>query len=58
MAPNPSLHETQASYIIIHGTADDNVHFQNAALFSKALVEADVPFENFVSLSVADVMLT
>lgn len=39
----------QASYIIIHGTADDNVHFQNAALFSKALVEAEVPFENFVS---------
>ena len=29
---------------------DDNVHFQHAAQMEKALVEADVDFDDFVSL--------
>uniref|UniRef100_A0A8C7MMF8 Dipeptidyl peptidase 4-like n=1 Tax=Oncorhynchus kisutch TaxID=8019 RepID=A0A8C7MMF8_ONCKI len=32
-------------YLLVHGTADDNVHFQQAAQISAALVEEQVDFE-------------
>uniref|UniRef100_A0A674F6I4 Dipeptidyl-peptidase 4 n=1 Tax=Salmo trutta TaxID=8032 RepID=A0A674F6I4_SALTR len=32
-------------YLLVHGTADDNVHFQQAAQISEALVEEQVDFE-------------
>ncbi|XP_031714404.1 dipeptidyl peptidase 4 isoform X2 [Anarrhichthys ocellatus] len=32
-------------YLLVHGTADDNVHFQQAAQISKALVDNQVDFE-------------
>jgi dipeptidyl-peptidase 4 len=31
-------------YLLIHGTADDNVHYQQSAVFSRQLVQNGVPF--------------
>lgn len=36
----------KGNYLIIHGTADDNVHFQNAVQMIKSLVKNNIDFES------------
>lgn len=45
-APLNFTDRIKGKYLIIHGTADDNVHFQNATQMVTALVKSNVDFES------------
>ncbi|MBR4401965.1 MAG: S9 family peptidase [Flavobacteriales bacterium] len=40
--------DMKCRFLLVHGTADDNVHYQNSARFSSLLVEAGIPFEQMI----------
>ncbi|RYZ27102.1 MAG: S9 family peptidase [Chitinophagaceae bacterium] len=44
-SPINHVNKIRGKYLLIHGTGDDNVHFQNSAQMIKALVKANVDFE-------------
>lgn len=46
-SPNSHVDKLKGNFLLIHGTGDDNVHFQNSVMMVDLLVEADKPFESF-----------
>jgi dipeptidyl-peptidase 4 len=44
-APINFVNQIKGKYLLVHGTADDNVHFQNSVQMVTALVKANVDFE-------------
>ena len=44
-SPINHVDKLKGKYLLVHGTADDNVHFQNTTELIQALVEAGKPFE-------------
>jgi len=45
-SPINYTHKIKGKYLIIHGTEDDNVHFQNATQMITALVKNNIDFES------------
>ena len=46
-SPITHVDKMQGNYLLIHGTADDNVHFQNSMDLVTALNEAGKQYESF-----------
>ena len=44
-SPINHVDQLRGNYLLIHGLADDNVHFQNSAEMFSALVKANVQFD-------------
>ena len=44
-SPINHVDKIRGKYLLVHGTADDNVHFQNSAELIDALVENDIQFD-------------
>lgn len=47
-SPINHVEKLKGKYLLVHGTADDNVHFQNTAEMISALVKANKQFDLFV----------
>ena len=47
-SPVSHVAKLKGNYLLIHGVADDNVHYQNSAEMVLALVKANKPFDQFM----------
>ena len=45
-SPEKMADKLKGKFLYIHGTADDNVHFQNSVMFTTALIKADKDFDS------------
>ncbi len=45
-APEKMADKLKGNFLLIHGTGDDNVHFQNSVMLTTALINADKDFES------------
>jgi len=44
-APDKMADKLKGNFLFVHGTADDNVHFQNSVMLNAALINANKQFE-------------
>ena len=47
-SPISHVEKIKGNYLLIHGSADDNVHLQNTMRMIDALVRADISFDSFI----------
>jgi dipeptidyl-peptidase-4 len=47
-SPLVKAEKITGNYLIVHGTGDDNVHYQNTIEMIDALVAADIQFDSFI----------
>ncbi len=47
-SPVSHVSKLKGNYLLVHGIADDNVHYQNSAEMVLALVKANKPFDQFM----------
>ncbi|MEX2335940.1 MAG: S9 family peptidase, partial [Fulvivirga sp.] len=46
-SPTSHVNKLKGNFLLIHGTGDDNVHFQNAVVLQNALIAAGKQFDSF-----------
>lgn len=46
-SPVSHVNKLKGKYLLVHGTGDDNVHFQNAVAMEEALIKANKQFQSF-----------
>ncbi len=45
-SPINFVKDIKGKYLIVHGTGDDNVHFQNSVMMVNEMIKNDVPFDS------------